>query len=145
MSSDYHRAQIYYHQYVCHHRILSLWSNSIPGGRTLLYWSPQHSIMILDSFEETSLSLFSLCWCRYALIQTTKPSSLPMVAGNAITYLNGHICFILYVLRRWWSVDVKKKKLVTSRLGCQSAISDRLSKAKPGRQAGIVPSRFTCK
>ena len=23
MSYDYHRAQIYYHQYVCHHRILS--------------------------------------------------------------------------------------------------------------------------
>ena len=30
-----------------------------------LYWSPWHSILIMDSFDKLSLSL---CWCRYAQI-----------------------------------------------------------------------------
>ena len=39
--------------------------------------------------------------------------------------------YILYVLRRWWSADLNQK-WASIRLSCQSALTDGLSKTKPG-------------
>ena len=39
---------------------------------------------------------------------------------------------------RKWSADINQK-LASIRLSCQSALSDRLSKTKPGMQVGNCP------
>ena len=80
------------------------------------------------------LKVCRLSIISFILFHTTKPSSLPLAAGKA-SRLKQSQMFHIVCAEKMVVCCCKVKKLVTFRLGCQSAISNWLSKAKPGRQA----------